>query len=120
MRRHAEFGYRILENVSFLGDARILVWQHHERWDGAGYPHGLKGKDICVGARIFAVIDTYDAITSDRPYRKAQPHGAACEEISKMVGTQFDPDIVAAWNAIPEHEILHLREQAFRPTAGLD
>ena len=120
MRRHAEFGYRILEGVAFLGDARLLVWQHHERWDGGGYPARLKGEDICIGARIFAVIDTYDAITSDRPYRKAAPHSAACEEIEKMIGTQFDPAIVAAWKAIPEEEILHLREEAFKPTAGLD
>ena len=119
MRRHAEYGYRILENVEFLGDARLLVWQHHERWDGGGYPRGLTGEDIYIGARIFAVIDTYDAMTSDRPYRKALPHQVAREEIDKWCGKQFDPAVVEAWNRISEKELLELRELAFSPTGGL-
>jgi len=119
MRRHAEYGYRILEHIEFLGDARKLVWQHHERFDGKGYPRGLKGSDIYVGARIFAIIDTYDAITSDRPYRKARSHEVACEEIEKMSGTQFDPEIVDVWKRIPKYEILKLREDTLKPDAGL-
>ncbi|MBN2342389.1 MAG: HD domain-containing protein [Deltaproteobacteria bacterium] len=119
MKRHAEYGYQILKNVEFLFDAKQLVWQHHERWDGGGYPRGLKETDIYVGARIFAIIDTYDAMTSDRPYRKALSHEIACKEINDMKGRQFDPDIVDAWNRIPESDLLHLRELTFSPTAGL-
>ncbi len=110
MQKHSEFGYQILENISFLGDARTLVLQHHERWDGNGYPKGLKGSEIYIGARIFAAIDTYDAMTSDRPYRKALSHEIACQEINTMSGTQFDPDIVIAWNQISKEEILSIRE----------
>jgi len=120
MRRHSEYGYRILEGIDFLGDARLLVWQHHERWDGNGYPQKLKGKESYVGARIFAIIDTYDAMTSDRPYHKALPFEVACEEIDKMSGTQFDPEIVAAWKRIPPNEIHSLRESVSNPNAGID
>lgn len=110
MKKHAKYGHQILKKISFLGDARLLVLQHHERWDGGGYPAGLKGEEIYIGARIFAVIDTYDAMTSDRPYRKALPHETACREISDMEGTQFDPAVVAAWKDIPEQEIFSIRE----------
>ncbi len=120
MKRHAEYGYRILEGIDFLGDARLLVWQHHERWDGTGYPQGIEGEASYIGARIFAVIDTYDAMTSDRPYRKALSHEVACEEIERMRGTQFDPGIVNAWQEIPRDEILTLRESVSNPIAGLD
>lgn len=119
MRRHAEYGYQILKNVEFLNEAKDLVWQHHERWDGNGYPQGLKGKDIYVGARIFSIIDTYDAMTSDRPYRKALSHDIACEEIRNQKGSQFDPDIVDIWEAIPESDLIRLREQTFSATSGL-
>ena len=119
MKRHAEYGYQILQNVEFLHEARDVVWQHHERWDGAGYPRGLKGKDIYIGARIFSVIDTYDAMTSDRPYRKALSHDIACKEINDMKGTQFDPDVVNLWEQIPESDLIRLREQTFSPTSGL-
>ncbi len=120
MKRHAEYGYQILKGIDFLGDARLLVWQHHERWDGKGYPRGLKGEQIYIGARIFAAIDTYDAMTSDRPYRKALAPEIAHEEIEKMSGTQFDPRIVEAWKQIPKEEIMALREMANDPSAGLD
>ena len=112
MRKHAEFGFRILENIPFLGNARHVVRQHHERFDGNGYPQKLKGKDIILGARIFAIIDTYDAMTSDRPYRKGLPHDVAIEEINKCSGAQFDPDVVAAWNRIPKEELFVLRKRA--------
>ncbi|MCP4679408.1 MAG: response regulator [Deltaproteobacteria bacterium] len=120
MRRHSEYGYRILEGIDFLGDARLLVWQHHERWDGNGYPQKIVGEESYVGARIFAIIDTYDAMTSDRPYRKALPYEVACEEIDKMSGTQFDPEIVTAWKRIPKEQILSLRESVSNPNAGID
>ena len=112
MKKHAEYGYNILEKITFLGDARLLVQQHHERWDGGGYPQGLKGEEIYIGARIFAVIDTYDAMTSDRPYRKALSHEIACREITEMAGKQFDPDVVDAWERIPKQEIVAIRESA--------
>ena len=120
MRKHSEYGYQIIENIEFLGDARLLVWQHHERWDGRGYPNELEGIDICIGARIFSIIDTYDAMTSDRPYRKALPHEVAIEEIQKNAGSQFDPDVVAAFLRIPRRELDEIRERAFEETAGLD
>lgn len=112
MRKHSEYGYRMIKQMAFLGDARRLVLEHHERWDGKGYPGGLEGDDVCVGARIFAVIDTYDAMTSDRPYRKALSHEVATAEIMKMSGTQFDPEIAKAWLDIPESHIRTLKEHA--------
>ena len=116
MKKHSEYGYRILENIDFLGDARRLVWEHHELWDGSGYPRGLKGEDICIGARIFAVIDTYDAMTSNRPYRKALTHDIACKEIDGMRGSQFDPIVVRAWQEIPQKEILDIKNSiSLRP-----
>ncbi|HUT78110.1 MAG TPA: HD domain-containing phosphohydrolase [Polyangia bacterium] len=120
MRKHSEYGYRILEKIEFLGDARLLVWQHHERWDGKGYPNGLAGEEIHIGARIFAVIDTYDAMTSDRPYRKALPHETALEEISRNVGSQFDPKVVEAWQRIEQDGLQRLRSRVEEEHAGLD
>ncbi len=110
MKKHAEYGYNILKNIAFLGDARLIVLQHHERWDGGGYPQGLKGEEIHIGARIFAAIDTYDAMTSDRPYRKALSHETACNEIEEMSEKQFDPKVTEAWKEIPHAEILSIRE----------
>lgn len=118
MRRHSYYGYRMIKHIDFLENASKLVWEHHERWDGRGYPRGRRGDDICIGAKIFAVVDTYDAITSDRPYRKAQTHEVAIEEIEKMSGTQFDPSIVNAWLAIPKQEIISLKERAEMFTFG--
>jgi putative nucleotidyltransferase with HDIG domain len=115
MRKHAEHGYRILEGIDFLGDARRLVFEHHERWDGKGYPRALPGPEIFLGARIFAVVDTYDAMTTDRPYRKALTHPVATEEIETMRGSQFDPAVVDAWREIPQSDLLHLRERAEKP-----
>ncbi len=110
MRKHAVHGYQILSGIEFLGDARQIVLEHHERWDGKGYPQGLGGKQIHIGARIFAVIDTYDAMTSDRPYRKALSHEIASEEILKNSGTQFDPSVVDAWLDLSKEEVATLRE----------
>ncbi|MBN2344232.1 MAG: HD domain-containing protein [Deltaproteobacteria bacterium] len=112
MKKHAEHGYKILENIPFLGNARQVVRQHHERFDGKGYPQGLAGKEIILGARIFAVIDTYDAMTSDRPYRKGLPHEVAIDEIRKCSGTQFDPELASVWCRIPKEELLILRQRA--------
>jgi putative nucleotidyltransferase with HDIG domain len=97
MRRHPDVGYQLVRDVPFLGRAAEIVYAHHERFDGTGYPRAIKGEDIPLGARIFAVVDTYDAITSDRPYRLARPHEYALEEIRRHAGTQFDPMVVAAF-----------------------
>jgi putative nucleotidyltransferase with HDIG domain len=121
MRKHSMHGHEILRGIEFLGNARLVVRSHHERFDGKGYPDGLAGARIPIGARIFAVIDTYDAMTSDRPYRKALPASVAREEIVKQSGTQFDPACADAFLGIPQPELDALREEvASRETAGLD
>lgn len=102
MRRHPEIGYRILQNVSFLEDALPVVLHHHERWDGSGYPHRLRGSEIPLQARLFAVIDAYDAITSDRPYRAGAQHDEAMERLQRDAGTHFDPTMVDAFAAMME------------------
>src|SRR5438094_1716751 len=104
MREHPRLGWALLQRIEFLRDASVIVLQHQERYDGRGYPSGLKGPEIVLGARLFAVADTYDAITSDRPYRKAQNHDAAVAEMKRVAGTQLDPDGVAAFCALPESE----------------
>jgi HD-GYP domain-containing protein (c-di-GMP phosphodiesterase class II) len=97
MRTHPEIGARILADMEFLGDAIEVVRSHHERWDGAGYPAGLAGEDIPLGARIFGVCDAFDAMTSDRPYRSALPFEHAVDEILAGSGSQFDPEVVKAF-----------------------
>lgn len=99
MRRHPALGYRILAQVPYLRPAAKIVLAHHERWDGDGYPRRLKGEDIPLGARIFSLSDTYDAIVSDRPYREGQSPDAAFAEILRCAGTQFDPKVVEAFEA---------------------
>ncbi|MGE5596203.1 MAG: HD-GYP domain-containing protein [Hyphomicrobiales bacterium] len=99
MRRHPAMGYKILAQVPYLRPTAKIVLAHHERWDGDGYPRRLKGEEIPLGARIFAICDTYDAIISDRPYRKGQTPDAALEEILRCAGTQFDPKVVEAFEA---------------------
>lgn len=99
MRRHSALGYRILAQVPYLRPAAKIVLAHHERWDGDGYPRRLKGENIPLGARIFALADTYDAIISDRPYRRGQTPDAALKEILRCAGTQFDPKVIEAFEA---------------------
>jgi putative nucleotidyltransferase with HDIG domain len=111
MKRHPELGCRILQGVDFLKDAAEIVYAHHERYDGLGYPRGLKGDEIPLGARIFAVVDAYDAITSYRPYRKAQPHRKAVEEIVRNSGIQFDPDVVRAFLEAEKQGLLEERHR---------
>jgi response regulator RpfG family c-di-GMP phosphodiesterase len=101
MRKHPQIGYNILQSIEFLSPAAEIVLCHQERWDGKGYPHGLAGLDIPLGARIFAVVDTLDAMTSDRPYRKAMSFDVALAEIRACSGTQFDPRVVSAFLSIP-------------------
>jgi HD-GYP domain-containing protein (c-di-GMP phosphodiesterase class II) len=97
VQRHPELGYQMVRNAPFLQEAGVIVLCHHERYDGGGYPRGLKGEEIPLAARIFALADAYDALTSDRPYRKAASHAAALTEIEGNGGTQFDPRVVEAF-----------------------
>ena len=105
MKLHPEQGAAILSAVPFLGKALEVVRHHHERWDGAGYPDGLRGEEIPLWARIFAVVDTVDAITSDRPYRSARSLDVAIAELRKGVGSQFDPACVEAFARVDRTEM---------------
>ncbi len=102
MQEHCYKGYQIVKKIPFLADACDIIYSHQERFDGTGYPRGLKGKEIPLGARIFSVADTLDAITVDRVYRPKQTYQAAREEIKKWSGRQFDPDVVSAFLEMPE------------------
>ncbi len=125
MRRHPELGYRMLRHIRFLEPALDIVLCHQERWDGSGYPRGLRGEQIPLGARIFAVVDTFDAMTSDRPYRAALPIETARDEVRRFSGVQFEPRIAetfldipeSTWRAIRErvhHEVVAIEEQISR------
>jgi len=97
MKRHPEYGAEILREKAFLTGAAAIVKAHHERFDGSGYPAGLRGEEIPIGARIIAVVDTYDAMTSERPYQKALSKGDAIAELKEHSVTQFDPEVVDAF-----------------------
>jgi putative nucleotidyltransferase with HDIG domain len=107
---HAEIGSQILRHVDFLDEATLVVRHHHERWDGTGYPDGLRGEQIPLAARVFAIADTLDALTTDRPYRKAVDWAEAREVIHQGAGTQFDPSVVAAYDAIGDDTFERLSE----------
>jgi putative nucleotidyltransferase with HDIG domain len=109
MKKHPEIGARILSGISFLEPAAEIVLAHQERWDGLGYPRGLTGEQIPVGARIFAVADALDAITSDRPYRRGRGFTHARDEIARYAGTQFDPTVVRHFLTITEEEWKRIR-----------
>ncbi|MGH8458932.1 MAG: HD-GYP domain-containing protein, partial [Nevskiales bacterium] len=111
MQRHVVIGEVLIREVPQLKEVIQAVACHHERYDGSGYPRGLKGDQIPLGARIFAIADTLDAIMSDRPYRRAQSFAAAKEEINKFAGRQFDPDVVRVFNTMPEGLWDDLRKQ---------
>ena len=91
---HTVMGRQILESIHFLRDIIPVVYYHHEWFDGSGYPEGIKENDIPLGARILAVADSYDAMTSDRPYRKAMSRAEAEQELTRFSGTQFDPMVI--------------------------
>ncbi|MFZ2023306.1 MAG: HD domain-containing phosphohydrolase [Terracidiphilus sp.] len=111
MREHCARGYHMLRKIPFLSGAAEIVYCHQEHYDGNGYPNGLRGREIPVGARIFAVADTLDAITSDRPYRKARGFDTAREEILRCSGTQFDPAVVETFLKIPNELWQELRSE---------
>jgi putative nucleotidyltransferase with HDIG domain len=114
MRKHPELGWALLQKVGYLRVAAPIVLQHHERWDGSGYPVGISGEQIVIGARVFQVVDAYDAITTDRPYRRQLPHGQACHALMKGSGTQFDPAVVKAFLSVPVNEWLRIRTEVDR------
>jgi len=100
MRKHPDYGAQMLAGKDFLQDAARIVRAHHERYDGSGYPRGLSGDDIPIEARIIAVVDAYDAMISDRPYRKALSKGTVIAELEKNSGSQFDPLVVQAFLSV--------------------
>lgn len=112
MREHPLHGQQILRGIEFLeGPARVVA-QHHEKWDGSGYPLGLREQDIDVCARIFSVADAFDAITSDRVYRRGKSYQDAAQELEEWSGRQFDPRVVAAFHRVPQQDWDELREQS--------
>jgi len=110
MREHCYRGYQILRRIPFLTEAAEIVYAHQEKFDGTGYPRGLKAEEIPLGARIFSIADTLDAMTSNRPYRAAQPLSAAREEIERWSGRQFDPEVVKVFLSMPENIWSDLRK----------
>lgn len=112
MREHPLHGQQILRGIAFLEGAARVVAQHHEKWDGSGYPLGLSGEEIDVCARIFSVADAFDAITSNRVYRKGKPYEAAAQELDAWAGKQFDPKVVEAFHRVPQQDWADLHEQS--------
>jgi HD-GYP domain-containing protein (c-di-GMP phosphodiesterase class II) len=117
MRSHPEIGRQILERIPFLRDAIPVVLHHHERWDGTGYPLGLAGPAIPLGARIFAIADAFDAMTFDRPYSTAISLEAARDRIRDAAGTHFDPDVVATFLRVPLEVFSAARAWSLPPAA---
>lgn len=112
MRRHPAIGKNIIKGIPFLEDVAEIVYSHHEQFDGSGYPRGLKGNEIPLGARIFSVVDAYDAMTSDRPYRKAGSPVAAVQEIITHSGSQFDSEVVDVFLRVLEQRLVRQRQAA--------
>jgi response regulator RpfG family c-di-GMP phosphodiesterase len=115
MRRHPEIGKRLIEKIPFLLGALPIVYCHHERWDGSGYPQGLKAEAIPLGARIFSVVDAFDAMTFDRPYSKAVPFEAAKTEIRRCAGSHFDPVVVEAFLRVSDGMLEEIRRRSTEP-----
>src|SRR5206468_10140998 len=120
MRRHPEIGKRLLERIPFLHGAIPIVYHHHERWDGTGYPLGLRGEVIPLGARIFAVADALDAMTFDRPYSRAISFDAARQEVHRCAGTHFDPAVVATFAAVPLQTFADIRSRSLHELSPAD
>ena len=115
MREHPLHGQQILRGIEFLQGAARVVAQHHEQWDGSGYPVGLRGEEIDVCARIFAVADAFDAITSDRVYRRGKSYEAAAQELDDWAGRQFDPKVVEAFHRVPKEDWEELHRLSLLP-----
>jgi HD-GYP domain-containing protein (c-di-GMP phosphodiesterase class II) len=110
MRRHPDIGHEMIRNIEFLNIPATIVLSHQEKFDGKGYPRGLRGEEIHIGARIFAVADTLDAMTSDRPYRKGTTFENAVDEIQRCAGSQFDPEVVRAFLDIGVKSLRRIKE----------
>ncbi|MGZ5959397.1 MAG: HD domain-containing phosphohydrolase [Myxococcaceae bacterium] len=110
MRRHPDIGHEMIRNIEFLNIPATIVLSHQEKFDGKGYPRGLRGEEIHIGARIFAVADTLDAMTSDRPYRKGTTFEKAVDEIQRCAGSQFDPEVVRAFLDIGVKSLRRIKE----------
>jgi putative nucleotidyltransferase with HDIG domain len=115
MRRHPQIGWTMIRSIGFLRVPSEIVLSHQERWDGSGYPRGLRGDAIPLGARIFAIADCLDAMTNDRPYRKGMGFTAALAEITRHAGSQFDPLVVGAMNAIGQQGLEAISRLETRP-----
>jgi len=115
MREHPLHGQQILRGIEFLQGASRVVAQHHEKWDGTGYPLGLRSEDIDICARIFAVADAFDAITSDRVYRRGKSYEAAAQELDDWAGRQFDSKVVEAFHRVPKEDWEELHRQSLLP-----
>lgn len=115
MREHPVHGQQILRGIEFLQGAARVVAQHHEQWDGSGYPLGLRAEEIDICARIFAVADAFDAITSDRVYRRGKSYEAASQELDDWAGRQFDPKVVEAFHRVPKEDWEVLHRQSLMP-----
>jgi putative nucleotidyltransferase with HDIG domain len=109
MQRHPVYAYELLSPIAFLKPALDIPYCHHEKWDGTGYPRGLKGEQIPLAARIFTVVDVWDALCSDRPYRQGWPEERVLEHIASLSGSQFDPSVVEAFLAM---------DRALRPSTN--
>ena len=115
MREHPLHGQQILRGIEFLQGASRVVAQHHEKWDGTGYPLGLQKEEIDICARIFSVADAFDAITSDRVYRRGKPYEAAAQELDDWAGRQFDPKVVEAFHRVPKEDWEELHRLSLMP-----
>src|SRR5437764_278542 len=113
MREHPRHGQKILSGIEFLEGASRVVAQHHEKWDGSGYPLGLRAEQIDLNARIFSVADAFDAITSDRVYRRGRSYEEAIAELETFSGRQFDPEVVEAFRRVPREEWDEIRRRSF-------
>jgi len=124
MRKHPDIGYQMISQIPFLSTPARIVLSHQERWDGAGYPRNLQREEIHIGARIFAVADTLDAMTSDRPYRRGTSFGNAIQEIGRCANTQFDPEVVKAFLALGETGLMKIKQEMLekkaQPLAQID
>ncbi|HQK89077.1 MAG TPA: HD domain-containing phosphohydrolase, partial [Acidobacteriota bacterium] len=122
MRQHPVIGARMIDRIDSLSGATHVVLSHHEWFDGSGYPHGLKQDQIPLEARLFAVVDTLDAMTSDRPYRRALSFENAYAEVGRNTERQFDPEIVRVFRDIPMDDFLAIRDRVATaapvPSAG--
>jgi len=111
MQRHVQIGYDLVKGIPFLSNAAEIILGHHERCDGSGYPRGLKAEEIPGGARIFAVADTFDAMTSDRPYRRALPFAASREVIERGAGKQYDAHVARVFLSTPDETWQEIRRE---------